>query len=329
MAEIRRLWLEHDPQMVIAWQQLLEQTGLMQTESVDYTIGVIEGNQLLATGSYQANILKCLAVAPTAQSEQWLTKIVSQLLSELHAQGIYHTFVYTKPVNESIFRTLGYQPVLATASILFMEQGSPNFHDYQQLLHQKKVGKQGSAIVMNANPFTKGHQYLIEQAAKVSQHVYLFVLSEDCSMFSTADRLAMVQLGIAAYDNVTVLPTNDYAVSSATFPTYFLKAQAPLTLAKVQARLDATLFKEKIAPILGITQRFVGEEPDSAVTAVYNQAMTEVFGDQLAVVILPRLTIGGEVISASKVRQAIQANDWALVQAYVPKTSFDYLVKQI
>ena len=49
-------------------------------------------------------------------------------------------------------------------------------------------------------------------------------------------------------------------VSSATFPSYFLKEKADLEVAKVQATLDATLFLENIVPTLQLTKRYVGQD---------------------------------------------------------------------
>ena len=54
-----------------------------------------------------------------------------------------------------------------------MEQGTPDFQDYLAMLKAKKKKGTGCGIVMNANPFTKGHQYLVECAAKQADQVYL------------------------------------------------------------------------------------------------------------------------------------------------------------
>lgn len=116
----------------------------------------------------------------------------------------------------------------------------------------------------------------------------------------------MVKRGVSHLPNVTVLPTRDYMVSSATFPSYFLKEKADLEVAKVQATLDATLFLENIVPTLQLTKRFVGQEPLSPVTSVYNDALRAAFGSDLELVIIDRLSAGDEVVSATRVRAAIQ-----------------------
>jgi len=100
-----------------------------------------------------------------------------------------------------------------------------------------------------------------------------------------------------------------------------------LELAKIQARVDATLFKEKIAPVLGITKRFVGEEPYSKVTEVYNQAMKGVFAGEIELRVFSRLTIEGEIVSATKVRQALKENNQVLLKQLLPQSSYEYLEK--
>ena len=114
-------------------------------------------------------------------------------------------------------------------------------------------------------------------------------------------------------------------VSSLTFPAYFLKDRAQLNIARVQAHLDATLFKERIAPVLHIKKRFVGEEPYSKVTNIYNEAMKEVFDPELSLTILPRLAIKGEIVSATKVRQALKEHNESLVESFLPDNVFAYL----
>jgi len=195
------------------------------------------------------------------------------LLDELRERSYTNSFVYTKPKNIVFFKSLGYRVVAETENLAFLEQGIPSFSDYLKLLKEHFVeGTSNSAIVMNANPFTLGHQYLVETAARQSSHLYVFVVSEDRSFFNTNDRMEMVKRGVSHLPNVTVLPTRDYMVSSATFPSYFLKEKADLEVAKVQATLDATLFLENIVPTLQLTKRYVGQEPLSPVTSVYNDA---------------------------------------------------------
>ncbi|MDA9462181.1 Citrate, pro-3S-lyase ligase [Enterococcus mundtii 3F] len=325
MYTIKRLWLKKDAQAYQQWVALIEKADLLMNEKVDYTVGIYQEERLIATGSYEKNILKYLVVDKEFQSENLLTKIVQQLIDQLSEENKRHFFVYTNPSNHPIFQAMGFKEIIATKSILFMEQGTPDFQDYLAMLKSKKKKGIGCGIVMNANPFTKGHQYLVECAAKQADQVYLFVLSEDRSEFSFTDRLEMVKQGVAHVKNVTILPTEDYLISSATFPAYFLKEHATEEAAKAQGTLDALLFKEKIAPLLAIESRFVGEEPYSKVTENYNETLKKVFGESLSLIVLPRKCIKNEVISATKVRKALQEDDVQTLQAYLPASTYNYI----
>lgn len=325
MFEIKRLWLDRDKKTRRQWTELLEEAGLDPHEEVEYTIGAYDGETLAASASYDRNIIKCLAVNDRYRSENLLTQLMILLMERLREEGKQHFFVYTKPQNKQIFSSLGFRQIIENDRILFMEQGTPDFNDYQHLLEKAKKPGRGAAIVMNANPFTKGHQYLAERAASVTPEVYVFVLSADRSEFSDQDRFAMVQAGLAHLKNVTVLPTNDYLVSSATFPSYFLKEKAQADLARVQADLDSQLFKEKIAPLLAIDTRFVGEEPYSQVTAIYNQEMKKIFQPELQLVVVPRLEADQEIISATKVRQALKEKNETVLKTFLPETTLRYL----
>ena len=251
------------------------------------------------------------------------------LLERLDQEGLTNRFVYTKPKNLPYFKALGFRLLAQTEALLFMEQGFPSFQDYLSYLAQHKVDRsKNGAIVMNANPFTLGHRYLVEQALSACDHLYIFVVSEDRSYFSAQDRFKMVQAGVADLANVTVLPSRDYMVSQATFPSYFLKERADLAVAQVQAELDAQVFKQFIAPSLEIAIRFVGEEPLSPVTQVYNQALAHAFGQDLDLKIIPRLEKDGQVISATRVRAAIQAGKLADWVNLVPQSTYHYIQSQ-
>ncbi|MCF1617716.1 [citrate (pro-3S)-lyase] ligase [Tetragenococcus koreensis] len=323
----KRIWLDKDKKGYEDWRNLMEKAHLQTGESLDYTVGIYDGKRLIATGSFAENIIKCVAVCKDYQAENLLTKVITQLIEEMNKYGYFHYFLYTKPERETVFRSLGFKKIVVNEDVLFMEQGPDDFSSYLHLLEKNKKPGKGAGIVMNANPFTKGHQYLVETAAEKSEQVYVFVLSEDHSEFSTEDRVEMVEAGVSHLSNVTVFPTKKYLVSQATFPAYFLKDKAELTVAKTQAALDAQIFKEKIAPVLDIQVRFVGDEPYSKVTEVYNQAMQEVFGTELSLVILPRKAIDGNVISATKVRQAIAEKDETLLSEFLPETTYNYLKK--
>ena len=175
-------------------------------------------------------------------------------------------------------------------------------------------------VVMNCNPFTLGHRYLIEQAAKQVERLFVMVVREDCSLFAYAERKAMVEQGVAHLENVTVIDGSEYAISQATFPTYFLKRLDDA--ADTQMLLDLDLFRRHIAPALGTTVRFVGTEPTDRLTRRYNQLMHEVLADVREIV---RLEKKGNAVSASRVRKAMEQGDTSTIRQLVPPTTLPYI----
>ena len=178
--------------------------------------------------------------------------------------------------------------------------------------------------MVNCNPFTNGHRYLIERAARQVEHLYVFVVREDRSVFPFDVRFRLVREGVADLGNVIVLDSSHYIVSGATFPTYFLKQDDPV--ARIQMELDVILFGSRIAPFFGISRRFVGTEPCCPLTGGYNEAMKRilpVFG--IDVVEIERKQIFSGVISASRVREIIGNGDLSGLEPFVPPTTLAYL----
>ena len=204
-----------------------------------------------------------------------------------------------------------------------MENRRDGFARYLKGLAPYAGERPGAALVMNANPFTLGHAALVERAARESERVVLFVLSEDRSLVPYKDRLAMVKTACAKYDNVSVVSSGSYMISSATFPSYFLKDADIVT--RTHAELDATLFT-RIAAALNLTRRYVGEEPFSHTTSLYNEALAEVLPKAgVELVVIPRAQAQGEAISASHVRQLIHDGHIEEIQPLVPETTYAYL----
>lgn len=177
---------------------------------------------------------------------------------------------------------------------------------------------------MNCNPFTLGHRYLIEQAAKQVERLYVMVVREDCSLFAYTERKAMVEQGVADIENVSVIDGSDYAISRATFPTYFLKRLDDA--ADTQMLLDLDLFRRHIAPALGATVRFVGTEPTDQLTRRYNQLMHEALKDVRET---DRLEKDGNAVSASRVRKAMEEGDMNTIRQLVPPTTLPYIIAHL
>ena len=209
----------------------------------------------------------------------------------------------------------------------FEASGVTNFNNaelaaYKHSLRAKRLPI--GAIVMNCNPFTLGHQYLVEYAASQVVRLYIFVVEEDRSEFPFADRLELVKQGVAHLSNVEVLPSGKFIISQTTFSGYFNKAE--LQDVAVDSSEDVELFGKEIAPTLGITIRFAGSEPKDNVTRQYNETMKAIlprYGVEFREI--PRKEFGNEVISASSVREALKVGDFDKIKKLVPPTTLHYL----
>ena len=243
---------------------------------------------------------------------------------EAFREGHSQLFLYTKPRNEPLFADLMFYPVAQTGDVLLMEDRRDGIGQFiRQLPAGEHTGKVGAAV-MNCDPFTLGHQYLVETASKACDHLYIFVLSEERGHFSASDRLEMVRRGTAHLNNVTVLPTGPYLISSATFPTYFLKDRDQAD--RIHCQLDVEIFARHFAPAFSIKTRFVGTEPLSPLTQQYNVILKSQLPSRgIRVEEIPRLTQGNVPVSASAVRAALKAGDRQAVKNLVPQTTFAYL----
>ena len=303
---------------------LLQREGITRDAHLDYICALRDGDdEIIATGSCFGATLRCFAVSSGHQGEGLLNEIISHLMQVQYARGNTHLFLYTKVTSARFFASLGfYEIARVDGTLVFMENRRSGFPNYLKNLEKTKSSGVSAALVMNANPFTLGHQYLVETAAKNCDTLHLFVLSEDASLVPFAVRKRLVQAGIAHIPGVVLHDSGPYIISSATFPSYFLKDEAAVI--DGHARLDLAVFT-RIAQALNVTHRFVGEEPTSQVTGLYNKIMAQELpkaGVQCHVI--PRREAGGKAISASTVRAALQNGDWDTLKALVPATTLDY-----
>jgi len=309
-------------------RNFLEEQELDFDESVQFTLAFFDDEKIIATGSFDTNVIKCLAVATNYQGYGLTNKVISILMNEQHRRGFKEIFVYTKPENEEIFTSFGFYKIIEIPKKVILLENSPDgFTNYINKLEQKQIsGKRIAALIMNCNPFTLGHLYLIHTAAQENDVVHVFLVSENKSQFSTAIRYQLVLEGTKDLDHVYVHKGSKYIISAATFPSYFLKKKTDVTT--THAMLDLTIFSKYIAPALGINYRYVGVEQTCLVTAEYNRVMKELLPKHdIAVVEIPRLTVDGVEISASKVRHLLQKQAYDQIKKWVPPTTYNYLVK--
>lgn len=307
-----------------ALKQFLAREGLDLDENVEYTVNLLEDDEIVASGSLDGNICKCIAVDPAHQGEGLTATVLTALRQEAFARGKRHLFLYTKPKNRMMFSGLSFYPVAETRDTLLMENVRDGCKNFVAALPRRENPGTVGAIVANCNPFTRGHQYLVEQAAEQCDTLYLFILSENKSLFPPQDRLALARAGTAHLPNVLVCPTGDYLISSATFPTYFIQDKSRIP--QIRCGLDLEVFCTQFAPALGITRRFVGTEPLSPVTDAYNRALLETLPARgIRVTVIDRKLSGDAPISASRVRALLDTRDWPAIAPLVPETTLTYL----
>jgi len=312
--------------------------GLEFEENIEMTLKVVDEStrEIVGTGSIAGKVIKCMAIDPNHRGLGLSAHILSLLVKEQFVRGRTNIFVFTNPKNieetsGNVFT--GFSVVAKTDEIVLLEMGSPGLDEYINDFKFKSRGiieqARGSigSIVVNCNPMTLGHQYLIETAAKECSFLFVFVVTEDRSLFPTDIRYRLVKEGTSHLDNVLVLEGGDYIISPATFPRYFMKEYDDISM--VQARLDVTIFAEQIAPALGIARRYVGEEPYCLVTNSYNQAMKEILIPRgIDLIIVPRMTHKGEPISASKVRELLKEEKLGEIIDLIPPTTYNFLISK-
>lgn len=317
-------------------EQFLAASGL-RLDEVDYYAALVdeESGDIIAGGGLWCDIIKCVAVADGHQGEALANTIVSHLIARANAEGHHCVKLYTKPQNRQLFESLSFRLLAEAPQAILMETGVGGIGKYSQALRLISAERQAAAaasaslpqagvIVMNANPFTLGHRHLVEQAAAQVGTLYVLIVKEDCSVFSYAERKDMVSRGVADLPNVCVVDGSDYAVSKATFPTYFLKRLSDAS--DTQMLLDLDLYGRHIAPALGATVRFVGSEPTDALTCRYNKLMQATLPD---VRVMQRYEVDGEPVSASRVRMALVKNNLSAAAPLVPPTTLPYLIAHL
>ncbi|MBP3722612.1 MAG: adenylyltransferase/cytidyltransferase family protein [Selenomonadaceae bacterium] len=200
--------------------------------------------------------------------------------------------------------------------------------DYKNELirfYKNKIQPKVGAIVMNANPFTYGHRFLVEKALTKCDYLVVFVVEEDKSEIPFKDRFALVKKNLADLPNVFVRKSGEFIISSKTFSEYFAKES--LQEQKIDTTLDVTLFAKEIAPCLNISVRFAGEEPTDAITRQYNEDMKRIlpqYGIDFKE-IKRKQTETGEIISASTVRKLAKAKEFDKLKALAPPSTIEYL----
>lgn len=344
-------------------EAFLKRNGLRFDDMHYYAAITDDDGEMIAGGGLKGNVIKCVAVDDAHKGETIANTLISHLIAHANEEGHSNVMLFTKSKNRQLFESLSFRLLAEAPEAVLMETGIGGIcNTVEQLKKIKEEGevcKENNqeckkeektnlnittpqhlnpstpqplttttplrgVVVMNCNPFTLGHRYLIEQAAKQVERLFVMVVREDCSLFAYAERKAMVEQGVAHLKNVTVIDGSEYAISQATFPTYFLKRLDDT--ADTQMLLDLDLFRRHIAPALGATVRFVGTEPTDRLTRRYNQLMHEVLADVRETA---RLEKEGNAVSASRVRKAMEQGDMSTIRQLVPPTTLPYIIAHL
>lgn len=310
----------------------LAENELKLDEQIEcFILAYNDDETLIACAGLAKNIIKCVAISEDCRGEGVALKLITEVVNLAYEQQQSELFIFTKPEYEHLFQDCGFYPISsAYPHVVLMENSATRLQKQcQQWQKQRVEGKKIGSIVMNANPFTLGHRYLIEQALKQCDHLHLFVVEENASLFSYQERFSLVEQGIKDLERITLHNSSPYIISRATFPDYFIKEQGIVNSAYLE--IDLRIFRQHIAPALNITHRFVGTEPICAVTAEYNKNMhywlqhAEMASAKIEVVELERKHINATPISASLVRKLYLKEAWNELIPLVPQSTLEFL----
>ncbi|PKK99206.1 MAG: [citrate (pro-3S)-lyase] ligase [Tenericutes bacterium HGW-Tenericutes-2] len=304
-------------------KNLLIQNNLSFDDNVTQTIGIYENDKMIATGSLDSNVIKMIAVDATHQGENLTALILSHLMSILNEKGIQKYFLFTTPKNKAFFLNYNFSLIYENETIVMLEN---NFNTIIERLSRLKLSLNlvrgtTAAIVMNCNPVTLGHLYLIEKCASQNDNVLIFLVEENKSVFPYEVRYELLTKSTKHLTNVHILPSTPYIISTATFPTYFLKETSEKSYAYMN--LDISIFQKYFVPIFSIDFRYVGSEPLDPATNAYNETMKKILQDKL--VVIERLRNKQDVVSASLIRKLAKEKKYDLIKFYTPVATYKFL----
>ncbi len=321
MLDVSLFYVPLPKRLAERYKKLLSSAGLRDEGDADVIALMTDDDfNVVACGARAGHTLKQFAVSDDYEGGGACAAILSELLNEASRCGVSRLFLCTKPKNAAMFASMGFYPIVETAEAVLMENRKKGFSDYLSSLPRFE-GVCG-AIVMNGDPFTRGHLHLCEYAAAHCDALYVFSVSESGSLFSPDERFEMLSKGTAHLKNCHVLKTDAYLVSRATFPAYFIRDEQHADA--VRADLDIELFRARIAPVLHVTRRFVGEEPFSPTTRAYNERMKRLLPEAgIELIEIPRL----DAISASRVRTLLKNGEVEQTRDLVPETTYAAILR--
>jgi [citrate (pro-3S)-lyase] ligase len=301
------------------WEQFLRSRGLEPIPSPEYVVGLYNSDdKLVGCGAIDGDVMKCVAVDPTYEGEGLIAMLVSGLYRYAQEKGCLNLMVYTKPEYRTTFESMAFRFVGSAPKAILLESNPRGILTYTNYLKSIRRKGRNGAIVMNANPFTLGHRYLIETAAKQVDNLYIILVADNpYTQYDYTTRLAMAKAACYDLTNVVICEGSKYAVSASTFPTYFIKKRELAT--DTHIALDLDIFIRHIAPALGIDTRFVGSEPTDMLTNRYNELMHQILPPKnINVVEIPRKEVDSKAISATEFRKSINTDNYGSALELIP-----------
>ncbi len=304
----------------------LAEFGLLLDEDVEESIGLYDGKELVAVCCRSGKVLKGFAVRNSYREHNLTSSLVSEMIRRLFDKRIYKSFVFTRQKYKEKFESLGYRFIGQGGSAVLLETGLNGVDEYiARLKEQRSEGTVNGSIIMNCNPFTLGHRYLIKQAKSMCEVLFIIIVEEDSSLFPFSVRKQLIIEGIKDIPDIKVVDGGDYTISSATFPGYFFKKENDRIYS--EAALDVNLFIKYTAPALNISKRFAGSEPFDYVTSVYNNVMREnLVKSGIEFIEIERLKSDDRYISATEVRKKICAGDFNSLHKLVPESTLNFIM---
>lgn len=291
---------------------------------IDYTVVIWSEKKIIATCSKKNNLIKCVAISPEYSNLNILNKLLTIIIKQIVSEKYDESLIITKREYKKIFEDLNFLSIYQNDMICFLTNRKDKFDKYVNYVKSSKQEADSAIIVMNANPFTNGHKYLIETASNENELVYVVLVKEDVSLFTYDERMLMLKKGTDHLKNIIILEGSKYIVSKTFFPSYFIAS--PDEVVKQQAMLDIKMFSKIFIENLNIKKRYLGEEPLSNTTKIYNDTIKNVLSEiNIEVKIIKRLEENGEVVSASKVRELLLNEDLLSIKKITPSTTFEFI----
>jgi [citrate (pro-3S)-lyase] ligase len=242
-------------------KDFLGKNDLALTDDVELFVTASEEGEMVACGGISGKILKCVAVTPRLRGQRFVLKVIDELLEAAKKRGQKELFLFSSPKNQAYFESHGFGLIGSSGNEVILMENTDNLGRYKAQLREKRVeGKAIGSAVLCDTPLRDREIALIQRASHMCDWLHVFIVCDHDKEGFTSDRAAVLRERLKAFENITVHERSEYMISKATFPTYFIQDQDRISA--LHAELDLKIFKEHIAPSLGITHRFVGSESD-------------------------------------------------------------------